>query len=211
MKKRLHAATAGLLLLVLSGCGGGEDNNESSSAPNGASQDPSAMQPDSETNTANSDDNAAGPVARIIEIPPEKVEQIERLESDEIWHAEDKIVLWKARPASGVLDVLPPDEELIARVWALERNRDARIKLDEGVLAGVTGCNNVTGNYELGEDSRIEFVDIATTKMQCSEEVMEIESEMISVIRAAYFFTVNRTELVFFDAYGRRLVFEQLQ
>ena len=91
----------------------------------------------------------------------------------------------------------------------LKAANQARIKLDNGTVAGVTGCNNFTGNYQYSDEGNIEFSSIGSTKMSCSEEIMNIENHMLSVFRSAERFSVSETELVIFGQDGKQLSFTQ--
>ncbi len=63
-------------------------------------------------------------------------------------------------------------------------------------VTGFTGCNRLTGSFELDE-GLLRFVDMATTRMACPSPAMEVEMRFVSALNAvkSYYITGNTLEL----------------
>lgn len=211
MKKLLLATTASVSLLALVACGGPEENNDRSSGPAVPSPETTTENASNQGNTgenpqANTAQQEASIAAAVVEIPEDKIEEVNNAPTSLIDGAEQKIVFQDSDSLSH-LEYTPPPEEVIVGVWVLENFEHARIKLENGYLAGVTGCNNFTGKYEVGTQYEIAFSSVGVTAMECGPKRMRIENELIKGIRAAVLFQVKRNRLVITDEFGGELVF----
>jgi len=115
----------------------------------------------------------------------------------------------------------PPDESVVNTYWKLvtldgkpvstqENFREAHmvLHLDSLRLAGSTGCNTLNGSYRL-ESERIEFAQLATTKMACPPLQMEIEQAFLMTLRQVTAWSVDGATLVLSsDNNKTRAVFE---
>ncbi|MEO1747934.1 MAG: META domain-containing protein [Pseudomonadota bacterium] len=200
MKKKLMATAIGIMLFGLAACGGQQDSEESSAKPTEENNSPQT--------SAQASPGATETVSPVLEVPDD---ELPGTGNEHGLLGGEKVVLWNATESTETLEYTRPTGELLTRVWILSASTDARIKLDDGVLAGVTGCNNFTGNYQFSDDGAIKFSSIGSTKMSCTQEVMEIENRLLNVIRSAVRFVVNETELVIFSEDGQRLSFTQRQ
>ncbi|MEL6820068.1 MAG: META domain-containing protein [Pseudomonadota bacterium] len=198
MKKFLLATTTSVMLFGLAACGGQQESEDSSTNTSGAQE---STQGAAEPTPQKSED-----ASLALEIPEDQSPEAEKPHG---LLGGERVVLWNSTDNSQTLEYLRPTDELLTRVWMLKAANEARIKLDNGVLAGVTGCNNFTGNYEYNDEGKIEFSSIGSTKMSCSPEVMNIENRMLNIIRNAESFAVNETDLVIIGQDGQRLSFTQ--
>jgi heat shock protein HslJ len=81
--------------------------------------------------------------------------------------------------------------------------------LDELRMYGFGGCNQFTGSFLTGENNRIEFSGIASTKMACPE--MEIEQTYYKQLENTTSFEVDeagRVLILFDEASSELLVFQ---
>lgn len=62
-----------------------------------------------------------------------------------------------------------------------------------GKVNGNIGCNNVTGNYTVDNQSKIEFSKLATTRMTCPN--MEIESEILNILNSSSSYSIENDSL----------------
>lgn len=73
----------------------------------------------------------------------------------------------------------------------------------DGKVSGHDGCNRFTGTVSLGEDQRIEFSDLATTRMACPK--MEDAKHVTDMLETAYRYLIDHDRLVFFGPDSRVL------
>ena len=92
------------------------------------------------------------------------------------------------------------DENSILQKWELSlidgmpvtANQAIYIELSEdGKVSGFIGCNRITGNYAIENESQITFNQLATTRMMCSEVEMEMESQVLELLNTCDNFTID--------------------
>ncbi|CEP37718.1 MULTISPECIES: META domain-containing protein [unclassified Halomonas] len=72
-----------------------------------------------------------------------------------------------------------------------------------GSVTGHDGCNRFTGEVTLGENQRIEFSELATTRMACPK--MEDAQRVTNMLESAYRYLIDHDRLVFFGPDSRVL------
>ena len=99
-----------------------------------------------------------------------------------------------------------PDRPLEGTRWVVEGivARDAVSSVPAGAVASLTleggtvevdaGCNTGSGTYTL-EDGVVVFGPIATTKMACEPEVMDLEAAVLQVLSGAAGWTIDADTL----------------
>lgn len=70
-------------------------------------------------------------------------------------------------------------------------------------VTGHDGCNRFTGEVTLGENQRIEFSELATTRMACPK--MEDAQRVTNMLESAYRYLIDHDRLVFFGPDSRVL------
>ncbi|WP_372958089.1 META domain-containing protein [Marinobacter sp.] len=106
-----------------------------------------------------------------------------------------------------------PDQPLLNTYWKLvslegsgvtviEGHREPHLVLyQEGQrLAGSTGCNDLSGRYQL-DDDQVRFRNLVTTLMAC-REVMQQEALLLEALKDTASWTVDGDALVFRDERG---------
>lgn len=101
-----------------------------------------------------------------------------------------------------------PNEPLINTYWKLvtldgapvvthENFREAHLVLHQEAsrLAGATGCNTLMGSYRV-ENERIEFGQIASTKMACPPSQMKTEQDFLATLKQVTAWSVDGAMLV---------------
>ncbi|MBR9906197.1 MAG: META domain-containing protein [Gammaproteobacteria bacterium] len=73
----------------------------------------------------------------------------------------------------------------------------------DGSVTGHDGCNRFTGEVTLGENQRIEFSELATTRMACPK--MEDAQRVTNMLESAYRYLIDHDRLVFFGPDSRVL------
>lgn len=73
----------------------------------------------------------------------------------------------------------------------------------DGSVSGHDGCNRFTGQVTLGENQRIEFGDLATTRMACPQ--MADAKRVTDMMETAYRYLIDHDRLVFFGPDSRVL------
>lgn len=110
-----------------------------------------------------------------------------------------------------------PDEPLINTYWKLvtldgspvttaENFREAHMVLhtDNARLAGSTGCNSFTGQYQ-AEGKHLTFGQVATTKMACATTQMRTEQAMLSTFKQVAKWRIKGSTLLLEDTNGNPL------
>ncbi len=110
-----------------------------------------------------------------------------------------------------------PDKSLINTYWKLvtlddkqiitqENSREAHFVLHQEAsrLAGATGCNSLMGSY-LAQNERIEFNQVATTRMACPPPQMETEQGFLATLEQTAQWRVDGDTLVLSDDQGEPL------
>ncbi|QTF93382.1 META domain-containing protein [Halomonas sp. BM-2019] len=73
----------------------------------------------------------------------------------------------------------------------------AWFRIDEsGRVSGSDGCNEMRGRARLGENQRIEFTELATTRRACPQG--EEAARVTGMLETAYRFLIDHDRLVFF-------------
>lgn len=73
----------------------------------------------------------------------------------------------------------------------------------DGKVSGSDGCNQFTGKVSLGESQRIEFSELASTRMACPN--MEDAKRVTDMLGTAYRYLIDHDRLVFFGPDSRVL------
>ncbi|TVP52211.1 MAG: META domain-containing protein [Halomonas sp.] len=73
----------------------------------------------------------------------------------------------------------------------------------DGKVSGHDGCNRFTGQVTLGESQRIEFGELATTRMACPQ--MADAKRVTDMMETAYRYLIDHDRLVFFGPDSRVL------
>ncbi|MFC7369673.1 MULTISPECIES: META domain-containing protein [Vreelandella] len=73
----------------------------------------------------------------------------------------------------------------------------------DGSVSGSDGCNRFTGSVNLGENQRIEFSQLASTRMACPN--MEDAKRVTDMLETAYRYLIDHDRLVFFGPDSRVL------
>lgn len=86
---------------------------------------------------------------------------------------------------------------------AIDEAREAHLVLhaEDARLAGSTGCNRMMGEYERDGD-RLRFDRVATTRMACPGEVMELEREFLDALSEIASWQVEGENLTLLDDEG---------
>lgn len=86
---------------------------------------------------------------------------------------------------------------------ATDEAREAHLVLhaEQARLAGATGCNRLMGAYERDGD-RLRFDRVATTRMACPGEVMELEREFLDALGEVASWQVEGENLTLVDSEG---------
>ena len=73
----------------------------------------------------------------------------------------------------------------------------------DGSVSGHDGCNRLTGKVTLGENQRIAFSELATTRMACPQ--MGDAKRVTEMMETAYRYLIDHDRLVFFGPDSRVL------
>ena len=104
-----------------------------------------------------------------------------------------------------VSNTLTPTAETINKKWeliSLEGNEimaDKPIFLDfdaNNKITGFAGCNTINGNYEVKNGTQINFTQVASTRMMCAPYEMNVEKEVMEVLKTADNFTLSNGQLI---------------
>lgn len=74
---------------------------------------------------------------------------------------------------------------------------------EDGRVSGHDGCNRFTGRVQLGDNERIAFSEIASTRMACP--VQEDVQRVTAMLENAYRYLIDHDRLVFFGPDSRVL------
>ncbi|MFD3744226.1 META domain-containing protein [Nocardia sp. NPDC058633] len=122
-------------------------------------------------------------------------------------HLTDKKIVSPDRPLTGtewvVTAMLTPDAQI--RSTALDEVGPNLTLGDGGTVSGSAGCNRITGTAEVGADDAVTFA-VATTKMMCPPEVMEIEQNVLRVLDGRTTATVDADTLTLRNDNGYGLI-----
>lgn len=97
--------------------------------------------------------------------------------------------------------------QLTAAVWTLSKIKGEEVKKpaeeqqevhfmlsEDDKVSGYTGCNQIMGAYELGENSSLKFKDVATTRRSCPEQNNK-ENEFLEVLSQTSSFKLDDKKL----------------
>jgi heat shock protein HslJ len=120
--------------------------------------------------------------------------------------------------AGGTLAVTQSSTEidtLQGGTWTLTELDGQPVRVDAGItatfgadetLSGSGGCNRYSGSY-LVEGSDIAVGALATTRMACEADVMDVEDEFLDLLQASTTWSVNGPTLILSTPDGADLVF----
>lgn len=63
-------------------------------------------------------------------------------------------------------------------------------------VTGYAGCNTINGNYMVKNGTQINFSQVASTRMMCAPYDMNIEREVLDILKTADNFTINNGQLM---------------
>ncbi|WP_328397003.1 META domain-containing protein [Nocardia sp. NBC_00416] len=122
----------------------------------------------------------------------------------------DKKVVQPDRPIRGtewvVTTLLTPDAEV--RSQTIEQVRPTLTIAEDGGLTGFAGCNRMTGHADVTETpagADIAF-SVATTRMMCGPEVMEVEQAVLAALDGTAQATVDADTLTLRNPNGHGLI-----
>ena len=72
----------------------------------------------------------------------------------------------------------------------------------DGVVSGFAGCNTYTAGYETAGDDAISISEVATTRMACADDAMELEQQFVAALQNATAYTIAGDTLTLRDAGG---------
>lgn len=145
------------------------------------------------------------------------------LESDPTWRLDgDKLTLTGKTVTVHLTDkkIVTPDKPLLGTTWVVTtlltpQGQVRSTTLDEvspnltigegGTVTGMAGCNRMTGTAGIGPGDAVNFA-VATTKMMCAPEVMEVESSVLTALDGRTTATVDGDTLTLRNDNGSGLV-----
>lgn len=109
---------------------------------------------------------------------------------------QDKKIVTPDRVLQGttwtVTSLISPDA--ISTSLALETSAPELTIAADGSVSGTTGCNRMTGSAQVS-DTTVTFTPMATTRMACPEENMDIERQILAVLDGEVSYTVDADTL----------------
>jgi heat shock protein HslJ len=72
----------------------------------------------------------------------------------------------------------------------------------DGEVSGSGGCNNVMGSYTTTEPDGLSFGPLASTRMACADDVMQIEMEYLAALANVTTYQIEGDRLTLRDASG---------
>ncbi|MFC4126956.1 META domain-containing protein [Nocardia rhizosphaerae] len=154
--------------------------------------------------------------------------QIGFLESDPRWRLDgDRLILTGETVTVHLTDkkVLTPDKPLLGTTWVVTTliSQEAQVRsttLDEvgphltigegGTVTGMAGCNQLSGTAGIGPGDAVNFA-VATTKMMCAPEVMEVENDVLRALDGTTTATVDADQLTLRNENGYGLILHARQ
>ncbi|MFC9471223.1 META domain-containing protein [Nocardia sp. NPDC056952] len=149
--------------------------------------------------------------------------QSDFLESDPTWRLDgDRLTLTGKSVTIHLTDkkIVTPDKPLTGTAWVVTTmlTPDAQIRsttLDEvspnltigdgGTVNGSAGCNRITGTAGVGPGDAVNFA-VATTKMMCAPEVMEVEQNVLRALEGRTSATIDADTLTLRNDNGYGLI-----
>lgn len=101
------------------------------------------------------------------------------------------------------------NEDLAANTWMPleEKTDDLTCELPamidfhkDGTLSSEPGCNTMSGRYKLGEDGKIDFLEMGITQRMCAKEYMDQESRFTKMLNATQYMKKDGSALILLDA-----------
>ncbi|WP_446222921.1 META domain-containing protein [Nocardia sp. IBHARD005] len=145
------------------------------------------------------------------------------LESDPTWRLDgDRLTLTGQSVTVHLTDkkIVSPDKPLTGTAWVVTTmiTPDAQIRsttLDQvspnlgigegGTVSGTAGCNRITGTAGVGPGDAVTFA-VATTKMMCPPEVMEVEQNVLRALDGRTTATIDADTLTLRNDNGYGLI-----
>lgn len=122
-------------------------------------------------------------------------------------HLTDKKVVTPDKPLTGtawvVTTMLTPDAQI--RSTTLDEVRPNLVIGDGGTVNGSAGCNRITGTAGVGPGDAVNFA-VATTRMMCAPEVMEVEQNVLRALDGRTTATIDADTLTLRNDNGYGLV-----
>ena len=72
----------------------------------------------------------------------------------------------------------------------------------DGLVSGFAGCNTYTAGYETAGDDAISISEVATTRMACADDAMELEQQFVAALQNATAYSIAGDTLTLRDAGG---------
>ncbi|SEW04649.1 META domain-containing protein [Kaistella antarctica] len=104
-----------------------------------------------------------------------------------------------------VSNTVTPTAETINKKWELISLEGREITTSKPVfidfdannkITGFAGCNTLNGNYMVKNGTQINFTQVASTRMMCAPYDMNVEKEVMDVLKTADNFTLNNGQLM---------------
>lgn len=145
------------------------------------------------------------------------------LESDPTWRLDgDQLTLTGKDTTIHLTDkkIVTPDKPLTGTTWVVttlitEQGQVRSTTLDEvganltigagGTVNGMAGCNRMTGTAGVGPGDAVNFA-VATTKMMCAPDVMEIENAVLRALDGRTTATIDGDSLTLRNDNGNGLI-----
>ena len=71
-------------------------------------------------------------------------------------------------------------------------NKPIYIELSEnGRISGFIGCNRLNGSYTIKDENQIEFSQFAVTRMACEQREMDLENQILELLKTSNNFTIE--------------------
>jgi heat shock protein HslJ len=172
-----------------------------------------------------------GPLASTMMLCPDPVNEQERLflaalESAATYQIiANRLELISAEGALAAMFHAAEPVELPGTAWNVTAYNNGRggvtsviigtelsVNFDEEAVAGLAGCNNYTGGYEV-DGENISFGPLATTRKFCSdpEGTMEQESEFLAALEGATRFEIQGSRMdMYFEDGARAMTLEMI-
>ena len=106
--------------------------------------------------------------------------------------------------ASG-LNAQTPTKETLNKKWELISLEGNEITTNQPVylnfgdnnkISGFAGCNTLKANYTVKNGSQIHFSEISSTKIMCAPYDMNVEKELMEVLKTADNYTIQNGHLI---------------
>ena len=105
------------------------------------------------------------------------------------------------RPAGGAAGLVGPTWHLAALGGDRPAGPEATLTFsDDGRVSGTTGCNRVTGTYDLGAGGALSLSPLGTTRMACPPPAVEQERRVLDALARVDRAQVEGGRLVLLDA-----------